>query len=82
MRPDKTKEYQYWFIPSKNKFIKPIDIVINDYGDEYFKYKQNGKEKYFLKAESPVLKCRIGRCMAIDAPGQYSFQIQCLQSLS
>lgn len=49
MRPDKTKEYQYWFIPSKNKFIKPIDIVTNDYDDEYFKYKQHGKEKYFLK---------------------------------
>lgn len=27
------KEYKYWFIPSKNKFIKPIDIVTNDYGD-------------------------------------------------
>ena len=46
MRPDKTKEYKYWLIPSKNKFSKPIDIVTNDYGDEYFKYKQNGKEKY------------------------------------
>lgn len=43
------KEYKYWFIPAKNKFIKPIDIVTNDYVDEYFKYKQNGKEKYFLK---------------------------------
>ena len=43
------KEYKYWFIPAKNKFIKPIDIVTNDYGDEYFKYTQNGKEKYFLK---------------------------------
>lgn len=37
MKPDKTKEHQYWLIPSKNKFIKPIDIVTNDYGDEYFK---------------------------------------------
>jgi hypothetical protein len=45
MKPDKSKEYKYWFIPSKNKFIKPIEIVTN----EYFKYKQNGKEKYFLK---------------------------------
>ena len=49
MKPDKSKEYKYWFIPAKNKFIKPIEIVTNEYGDEYFKYKQNGKEKYFLK---------------------------------
>lgn len=49
MKPDKSKEYKYWFVPAKNKFIKPIEIVTNEYGDEYFKYKQNGKEKYFLK---------------------------------
>jgi hypothetical protein len=49
MKPDKSKEYKYWLIPAKNKFIKPIEIVTNEYGDGYFKYKQNGKEKYFLK---------------------------------
>ena len=58
MNTDKTNEYKYWFIPLKNKFIKPIEVVTNEYGEEYFKYKQNGKEKYFLKrlCEGPYKK--------------------------